>query len=240
MIRLVICAFALAWTCWASHAQSTQLDYRGYVRGVETLSLTYAVSVADASYNIDASLKAVGLASLAIKVDSRYQSTGSINGMTLTPTSFQLDDHVQETQKKIVGEQVVVVGQNGQQRAYMRPPQTEGAVDMMAAIGQMLWQATHSGTCDGARIFYDGLDMAQLSMQTLGPEEIKQTRRQRAGGTALRCRITAESLTNRPLGISQVDVWMASLTNEGLLLPIQMTWWIKGQQATFHLRSISP
>ena len=72
--------------------------------------------------------------------------------------------------------------------------------------------------------------MAQLSMQTLGPEDIKQTRRQRAGGTALRCRITAESLTNRPLGISQVDVWLASLTNEGLLLPIQMTWWIKASR----------
>lgn len=223
-----------------SHAQSTRLDYRGYVRGVETLALTYAVSVADASYNIDASLKAVGLASLAIKVDSRYQSSGSINGMTLTPTSFQLDDNVQGTRKQIVGEQVVVVSQDGEQRNFVRPSEAEGAVDMMAGIGQMLWQATHNGTCDGVRIFYDGLDMARLSMQTLGAEEIKQTRRQRAGGTALRCRITAESLTKRPLGISQVDVWMASLSNEGLLLPIQMTWWIKGQQATFHLRSISP
>ena len=236
----MLSALTLALTCWAANAQSASLDYRGYVRGVETLSLSYAVSVENAHYDIDASLKAVGLASLAIKVDSRYQSSGSINGMTLTPTSFQFDDYVQATRKSIVGDQVVAVGRNGQRRDYQRPPEAQGAVDMMAGIGQMLWQASLNGTCDGQRIFYDGLDMARLNMHTIGPDVIKQSRRQRAGGTTLKCRITAESLTNRPLGISQVDVWMASLSNDGLLLPIQMTWWIKGQQAMFHLRSVSP
>ena len=226
-------------TSWVSNAQSATLDYRGYIRGVESLALSYAVTLNGDHYNIDASLKAVGLASLALKVDSRYQSTGRIHGVTLTPTAFQLDDYLQQTRRSIIGEQVTAIGQDGQRRQYQRPPEAEGSVDIMAGIGQMLWQATNNQACDGSRIFYDGLDMARLTMQTLGPEEVRQTRRQRAGGTTLKCRITAESLTQRPLGISQVDVWIASLSNGGLLLPIQMTWWIKGQQATFNLRNAS-
>ena len=222
-----------------SNAQSATLEYRGYVRGVESLALSYAVTLRGDHYHIDASLKAVGLASLALKVDSQYRSSGRIHGVTLIPTAFQLDDHLQQTRRSVTGEQVTTVGQDGRQRQHRRPSEAEGSVDIMAGIGQMLWQANNNQACDGSRIFYDGLDMAQLTMQTLGTEEVRRTRRQRAGGTTLRCRITAESLTQRPLGISQVDVWIASLSNDGLLLPIQMTWWIKGQQATFNLQNAS-
>ena len=239
MIRLTLTVLFAVLPVAAAHGQNTALTYKGFVNGFHVLGMTYSYDINVPSYQINAEVKTVGLAALTARAHEIYQSTGRIDGLTLYPEYSRYEDKVQDRSRTISNGRVTAQAGGSQTQRFEIPPEAQGSADIMAALGQMLWNATQTGRCDGLRVFYDGKDLASLTLTTLGNATVQRNNRQRFGGLTLHCRGRAESLNDRVLGISQIDAWLAPHNPTGLFLPIQMTWWIKGREVNFHLQRIS-
>lgn len=235
----VVLFFALTLSGFASAQTTFQLRYKGYALGAHAIDMDIEAQIAPTSYLFRSSTRTVGLADMLARRRVVDTATGIIG-----PQGLQLQTYVHDEQHKSVTTSI-----QGTQRTRRVPDgsvtttnlvdEAVGALDVGSGILQAAYMISQSGSCNGSFRLTDGSTVGEAVSRNAGLVTLPQRGRQRFGGQALLCQISTRTLVNKPLNITNIEMWMSPMGNSGIYMPIKMNWTLEGQVVEMYLDAMS-
>lgn len=225
---------------------AVRAHYAGYAKGLNVFDVDLAVMLHPADYRLQASFRLTGVLGALIHADGSTVVNGRFAGVQAVPLDlfstgqFRGEPHVTQ-----------IRWQNGTPQFLQMIPPTDAerepvaasdqahTIDAFSAVAAALHQVAANGTCDTATRTFDGQRLSQVTMRTVGQEQLPPTDRSSFQGPALRCDVTALMVggfmrdeenqeVRRP---KQATVWAASLAPGQPAVPVRITFYNKGEPA---------
>ena len=238
---------------WAGRAdarpgQQLTLHYDIYYLAFHIVSIDVASHVEHQGYRTSVALRTAGVLALLAPWESRAVASGTVDGDTLRPASYQARSEYRERRQRIDLEYgsggAVRGGADGPlsdgERDEVPADLRDGTVDPVTAGAAIAQRLAATGTCAGVVRVFDGLRRYDLWYEDLGMAELPPSRRDPFAGSARHCRATVHPIagflrTGDRAGerATELSAWLAPPVPGASPVTLRMD--VTGTRGTLHV-----
>lgn len=242
-LRLAVWAMAAILSCGpdsraadAPFSGQAALSYGGYTLLLHVARLAVEFRLEPSGYDVRLHSTTTGLLSLFVSADATTQAHGVWNGNEAEPRSFSSSGLHRGAPRRVVlryrdhRPHVDKLEPADDDRSPVPPALTNGTVDPLSAIVQLIRRVSLTGRCDGSALVFDGRRLFRVTARSAGQETLLPSRRSSYAGPALRCELTGQVLAGfkRSAGaearaVKHGTAWFARLTAGGPAWPVRAT-----------------
>lgn len=235
--RITLLAALLVTLGARAEEPSQKLHFVAYATGLRVLDIGAAFDLDPDGYRIDMTVRTVGLFGALVDGDSHAVARGVWRGAAAIPVFYDSrgrwrGENRQTTIDYVDGQPVIraLLPTNDREREPVAPALQANTLDSLSAMAVLVRLVAVNGRCDGAARVFDGRRLSEITVHTVGQQELPPTGRSSFTGQALRCEFDGRLLAGfryeddraRAARPQHGVAWLAAMAPGGPMLPVRI------------------
>lgn len=215
---------------------TTNLQYNAFIHGYHVVDITASYAMSPWGYAAKTHLFTVGMASWFLNIDLNTAVQGRFEGGKALPISYD-NQGISRHKKRHVhlnfdsaGLHITTLTPPENNREPLPPEQLKASIDILSALGELLYQLQTAHSCHLAGFVFDGVRLMHIAAHGPVNDTIPTEHQPYYAGAALRCdftgRQTAGFVQGSPHKAAQASphpgsAWLKVL-KDGRVIPVRV------------------